>query len=347
MTDNCQAAIVVLNYNGRQLLPACLTALGKLTTPVEVVIADNASTDGSLDYLRAEHPATRLLAFDQNLGFARGYNRALAEVDHPWLVLLNNDASLETDWLEHLLAYAARHPRVGILGGKLLFSGATRPIVQSAGASFTDAGTAFEIGWGQPDEGQYQQARPVGAVPGAALLIRQSVWRELEGFDGGYFAYLEDVDLCWRAWLRGHAVHYVPSAVAFHAYGASGGGRLSALRIRWMQRNRLANMCKHLQSGSLLPALGVSLAYDAYRVLAYSGEGQWAALRALSAGTLAFWRALPALLRQRRRIQRTRQRSDADLRAEGLLVPALTAFREYQRLAAIRQPAAQPANHAG
>ncbi len=346
MTD-LQAAVVILNYNGRRLLPECLAALDRLTTPVEIVVADNASTDDSLDYLRALHPAARLLPFEQNLGFARGYNRALAEVDRPWLVLLNNDAFVEPAWLECLLSYADQHPRAAILGGKLLFSGGAGRVVQSAGASFTDAGTAFEIGWGQPDQGQFQQAGPVGAIPGAALLIRQAAWRELGGFDPAYHAYLEDVDLCWRAWLRGHQVHYVPEAVAFHAYGASGGGRLSSFRIQWMQRNRLANMVKHLQAGSLLPALGVSLAYDAYRVLEYGGDRQWAALRALAAGTLAFWRALPALLRQRQPIQRTRRLSDAALGAEGLLVPAQAAFREYRRLAATSRPAAVSSHRVG
>ena len=110
-----------------------------------------------------------------------------------------------------------------------------------------------------------------------------------------------------------------------------------------MQRNRLANMVKHLQARSLLPALGVSLAYDTYRLLEYTGRGQWAALRALAAGTVAFWGALPDLLAQRRRWQRARRLTDDDLRKRGLMVPAITALREYQRLARTPHPAAQPA----
>lgn len=341
MTD-APAAVVVLNYNGRHLLPACLENLARLTTTVEVVVADNGSTDGSLDYLRDHHPAVRVLAFGRNLGFAGGYNQALADITRPWVVLLNNDAVLEPTWLDRLLAYASHSPRAAILGGKLLFSRASGRVLQSAGASFTDAGTAFEIGWGQPDAGQFQQPGPVGAIPGAALLVRRSVWDELGGFDPAYNFYLEDVDLCWRAWLRGHEVMYVPEAVAQHAYGASGGGRLAPFRIRWMQRNRLANMVKHLQPGTLLPALGVSLAYDAYRVLEYTGRTHSAALGALAAGTLAFWRALPVLLGQRRHIQRTRRLSDAALRAQGLMVPALTALREYRRLGRLASSIAQP-----
>jgi GT2 family glycosyltransferase len=319
---------------------------------VEVVVADNGSTDYSLAYVRAQHPHVRVLDFGRNLGFAAGYNRALAQVHRPWLALLNNDAAPAPNWLQCLLDYAARHPQAAILGGKLLFGpaqGATgqdrgQPVVQSAGASFTDAGTAFEIGWGQPDQGQFQRPGAVGAIPGAAMLVRREVFTQLGGFDAAYFAYLEDVDLCWRAWLAGHTVHYVPDAVAVHAYGASGGGRLSPFRIRWMQRNRLANMVKNLAAGSLLPGAAVSLGYDAYRVLEYGSRWQGAALRALAAGTFAFWRALPSLLAQRRWVQASRHVSDGELRAQGLLVPTLSAFREYRRLGRTHGPAAQAAN---
>lgn len=342
MGDEAQAAVVILNYNGRHLLDNCLASISRLTTPVEVVVADNGSTDGSLQWLHEHHPEVRALSLARNLGFAAGYNRALAQVDRPWFVLLNNDAALEPEWLECLLARHARHPQAAILGGKLLFSGVAGRIVQSAGASFTEAGTAFEIGWGQHDAGQFQPARLVGAIPGAALLIRRAVFHELGGFDAGYFAYLEDVDLCWRAWLLGYEVHYVPEAVAFHAYGASGGGRLSPFRIYWMQRNRLANLVKNLAAASLPRGLAISLAYDGYRLLEYATRGQGAALRALAGGTLAFWRSLPGLLAQRRAVQRARRVTDAALRQQGLLVPALAALREYRRLAQLPQSARLP-----
>jgi GT2 family glycosyltransferase len=165
------------------------------------------------------------------------------------------------------------------------------------------------------------------------LLVRAAVFHSLGGFDAGYFAYLEDVDLCWRAWLAGHEIWYIPQAEADHAYGGAAGGRAAPFRIRWMQRNRLANMVKHLEAGSLLRGAVTSVIYDGYRMLEFGGRGQWASLRALAAGTLAFWRALPALWTERHRLQRVRCRRDAELRARGLLVPALTAWREYRRLA--------------
>lgn len=328
-------AVVVLNYNGRALLPDCLHSLAQLRTPARLVVADNGSSDGSLDDVRQRFPGVETLDLGQNLGFAAGYNAAIQRVDSEWLVLLNNDATLEPDWLERLLGWAAEHPAAGILGGKLLFQpGApgAPPILQSAGASFTDAGTAFEIGWGTEDRGQFDQPRPVGAIPGAAMLVRREVFQALGGFDAGYGAYLEDVDLCWRAWLSGREVHYVPGALAHHHYGASGGGRSSPYRIRLMQRNRLANMVKNLEAGSLAGGLAVSLAYDAYRVLEYLRQGQSEAVRALAGGTGAFGQAWRAAAARRTLIQRSRVVSDRELRQRGLLVSSWSAFREYRRL---------------
>jgi GT2 family glycosyltransferase len=334
-------ALVVLNYNGRALLDQCLNSLARQTVPADIVLADNGSSDGSLHFVRQNYPAVRVLDLGQNLQFARGYNAALDQVSHQWVALVNNDATLAPDWLEKLLAVAAQKPSSGILGGKLLFQAVVGqpPILQSAGASFTDGGTGFDIGWGQPDQGQYDQPRPVGAISGAAMLAHHSVFDELGGFDGAYSAYLEDVDLCWRAWLRGYTVEYVPAAVAFHRYGASGGGRASPYRIRLMQRNRLVTSLKNLGASSLPRALAVSLAYDGYRMLEYVSRGQPRSLAALIGGSIDFFRDIRPTLAARRSVQRARVLSDRALREQGLLISTRAAFREYRRLGGTRQPA--------
>jgi hypothetical protein len=327
-------AILVLNYNGRRWLEACFTSLAQLTTPADLILVDNASTDESLAYLRQNWPQVRVLALDHNYGFAEAYNRALAQIECEWAVLLNNDATLTPRWLETLLAAAVQHPRAAVLGGKLLLAGseANGRVIQCAGAAYTDAGTAFEIGWGEADRGQHDTARWVAAVPGAAMLVRREVFVKLGGFDASYFAYLEDVDLCWRAWLAGQEVWYIPQAEAHHHFGGSVGGRAAPFRIRQMQRNRYANMVKHLQWPTLLRGLVTSLGYDLYRVLEFGFRAQWAGLGALASGTWGFARSLPQLLRERRHLQVTRTLSDATLRERGLIVSALTALREYQRL---------------
>jgi GT2 family glycosyltransferase len=330
-----EVAVIVLNYNGRALLATCLESLGRLRARARLVVADNGSSDGSLEYVHQHFHGVETIDLGRNLGYAAGYNEAIKSVDSSWLVLLNNDAALEPDWVEQLLCWAEDRPQAAILGGKLLFQPGGRGeahFVQSAGASFTDAGTAFEIGWGAEDKGQFDEPRLVGAVPGAAMMVRREVFQELGGFDASFGSYLEDVDLCWRAWLIGREVHYVPSAVAYHQYGASAGGRTSPYRIRLMQRNRLANMVKNLEAGSLPWGLVVSAAYDAYRVLECLRHGEMEAIRAVVSGTLAFAKDARALLARRARVQRNRVRSDRELRERRLLVPALSAFREYRRL---------------
>jgi GT2 family glycosyltransferase len=332
-----EVGIVVLNYNGGSVLLDCLASARAQTVPVDVVVADNASRDDSLAAARARFPDARFLAFDRNHGFAGGYDLALAEVPNPWLVLLNNDAFLAPDWVERLLAAAAQRPAAPIWGGKLLLDepGRTPPRVQSAGACFTETGAAFELGWGEDDRGQRDQPGLTASIPGAALLVRRDAFFALGAFDAAYFAYLEDVDLCWRAWLAGHEVRYEPAAVARHRYGATGGGRDSPFRIRLMQRNRLANMLKHLEARTLPRALAVSAAYDAYRWLEFLLRGRFAAWRAHAQGTAAFWRDAPRLRAERRRIQTGRRLTDRDLRERGLLVSALVGLRESRRLARV------------
>ncbi|MBL8094377.1 MAG: glycosyltransferase family 2 protein [Anaerolineales bacterium] len=333
-------AVVVLTFNAKDFIDPCLASALAQTLPVQVVVADNGSQDGTLAHVRERWPAVTALDLGANHGFAGGYNRVLATVEAEWLVLLNPDATLAPDWCEQLLAFAATQPAAAVLGGALLFSHAagSAETVQSIGSRFTDAGTAFEVGWGQPLAEQppaRMAPHRTAAIPGAALLIRRRTFWDLGGFDPGYFAYLEDVDLCWRAWLAGHEVWVVPQAQALHAFGASSGGRISPFRIRCMQRNRYANMARLLEAGTLIIGLATSIGYDGYRMLEYAGHRRWDGLQALWLGTLDAARRLPGWWRARHKIQAGRRRTDRDLRRIGLLVSALAGLHEYRRLQAL------------
>lgn len=327
-------AIVILTCNSQRWLDTCLPSALAQTHPAQVVLADNGSSDATLAEASRRYPHITRLALGRNWGFAEGYNRALQHVNTEWVVLLNPDAQLAPDWLEILLHSAHAEPDVAVWGGKLRLLESAGRTLQSVGARFTEAGTAFEVGFAQPDAGQYDQPVDTASVPGAALLMRRQQFFDLGGFDPAYFAYLEDVDLCWRAWLSGWRVRVEPRAVADHAVGGTAGGRASPFRIRWMQRNRLANMVKHLQTHTLLGLGGLTSAlYDGYRVLEFARAGHWAGLRALWQGAWDFWRSLPGLWRARQLWQSRRRLSDHDLKQRGLLVSPLAAFWEYRRLA--------------
>lgn len=148
------------------------------------------------------------------------------------------------------------------MGGKLLYL--DRPnVLNHAGGGLTLLGSAYDIGFGQPDHNGNDGPRPVGCVTGAAMLLRRDAFLELGGFDDAYFAYFEDADLCWRWWLRGYELRYTPEARVLHAYGRSTGlGRLAPLRIEHCQTNRLQNMFKNLELQTLLRVLPLSVVYD-------------------------------------------------------------------------------------
>jgi GT2 family glycosyltransferase len=276
-----------------------------------------------------------VLPLAANVGFGAAYNRAAEVIAAPLLVLLNNDTMVQPGWLEALVQEMREHAEAAVVGAKLLYI--DRPaIVNHAGGRLTPLGAAFDVGFGSPDGQRFDQARAVGCATGAAMLVRRDALREVGGFDERYFAYFEDADLCWRFWLRGYTARFQPKSRVLHAYGGStGDGRFSAFRVSHCQTNRLQNMVKHLEARTLAWALPASLAYDAVRIVTALGAGRRSEAAAIIRGTQAFVRLCPQLLPARRKIQRTRVVSDADLFRMGAVASLGEAAREWRRLAAL------------
>ncbi len=210
--------ILILNWNGRQLLPACLAALAALDYPdFQVVVADNGSTDGSLAYVGENHPQVQCVDLGQNLGFGPGNNAALARLSDKGevLVLLNNDVTVRPDWLSALVAPLAR-PEVGVSGAKLLFPDERH--IQHAGAEMEyPLAMGQHLGYKALDEGQLDQEREVDYVTGASMAIRGSLADQLGLFDERFAPYYyEEADLCARVRAAGYKVIYAPRAVAIH-----------------------------------------------------------------------------------------------------------------------------------
>src|SRR5256884_4144232 len=217
MAERVSAAI--LNWNGGDLVLKCArTLLDQTLPPVELIIIDNASTDGSLERLRAEHPAAQVITNQQNLGFARAANQAVAAATGTWLLLANLDVELERDYIARLVAAGNRDPRIGSVTGKLL-----RPriagsdvIVDSAGHVLFRNGWAGNRGEGLPDTGQWERPEEIFGVTAAAALYRVSMLAQLcqgpaRPFDERFFAYIEDVDLDWRGRWLGWEGWYEPA----------------------------------------------------------------------------------------------------------------------------------------
>lgn len=230
-----RVAAVIVNWNGRAYLPACLRALGESTTPVRVVVVDNASTDGSVDLLRREHPGIEVVALGENRGYAGGANIGIQHTSEPYVLIMNPDVIVTPDHLAALVARLDASPEVGAVQGKLYqilpedyVAGRTERArtIDSAGHSARRTRMVHDIGQGEPDEGRYDVERSVFSACGAALLLRREMLVDVayggEYFDESFFAYKEDIDLCWRARMLGWDIRVVPSATGFHVRGWAG-----------------------------------------------------------------------------------------------------------------------------
>lgn len=233
-----KTAVVILNWNTedflRKFLPGLIRSCAKVEG-AEVVVADNASTDGSLKLMAEEFPQVRTLKFEKNLGFTGGYNRAFAELHHgpdapEYFLLINSDIEVPEDWLGPLVKWMDAHPQCGACAPKLHgwqhkdmfeYAGAAGGYIDRFGYPFCRGRIMGRI---EKDKGQYDSPTDVFWATGACLMVRSSVYRRLGGLDERFFAHMEEIDLCWRMQLEGWKVTVVPSSTVYHV----GGGTLPA-----------------------------------------------------------------------------------------------------------------------
>jgi GT2 family glycosyltransferase len=224
-----KAAVVILNWNGRELLERFLPALSE-HTPAEtadIIVADNGSTDDSIAFLAAHYPQIRCIVFDKNYGFAEGYNRALSQLNYEYVVLLNSDVEVSARWLETALDYLDTHPDVIALQPKLLdykdktafeYAGASGGFLDKYGYPFCRGRIYTTV---EKDNGQYDEPAEVFWASGACLFIRLKDYMEADGFDNYFFAHQEEIDLCWRLKARGKKIVCLPQSVVYHIGGAT------------------------------------------------------------------------------------------------------------------------------
>ena len=250
-------AIVILNWNGAQMLRQYLPSVLRYSRDeATVYVADNASTDDSVPMLQAHFPDVKLILLDQNWGFAEGYNKALAQVEAEYYLLLNSDIEVTHHWLTPLIEFLDTHDDVAACQPKLL-SMANRDQFEYAGASggFLDRygypfcrGRIFDTI--ENDNGQYDYPSEVLWATGAALLVRARTYNNIGGLDGRFFAHCEEIDFCWRLRLSGYKVYCLPESVVYHV----GGGTLpksNPMKTYLNFRNNLTMLYKCLPEEDL------------------------------------------------------------------------------------------------
>lgn len=283
-----KVSVVILNWNGEEMLRRFLPSVieHSIGEGVEVCVADNGSTDASVQMLRATFPSVRLIELDSNYGFAEGYNRALDQVEAEYVVLLNSDVEVTPHWLDPLVDFMDNHPEVAACQPKLLsqrnkscfeYAGAAGGYLDKYGYPFC-RGRIFEVV--EEDKGQYETTETVFWVSGAAMFIRLKDYQNVGGLDKDFFAHMEEIDLCWRLKSRGKELMYVPQSKVYHVGGATlnkDNPRKTFLNFR----NNLLMLYKNLPDSELNSVLRVRKCLDILAALVFFLKGERGNARAV------------------------------------------------------------------
>lgn len=214
-------SVVLLNWNGVHLLPTCLESLRKQTfQDFEIIVPDNGSTDGSLEYLAREHPDVKVIKFDRNLGFCLAMNEGMRAARGEFIFSLNNDTELDPRCFEEAVGFMRAHPEVGIVATKMIYYD-DPSLINSAGLACAPDGVVVDIGRGLPDSEWFNRPREVLGACAGACLYRRAMLEEVGLFDPNYFISYEDIDISWRAQLLGWRAWYVPTAIVKHMEGVT------------------------------------------------------------------------------------------------------------------------------
>ena len=306
-------AIVILNWNGAEMMRRYLPTVLANSGVGEVVVADNASTDGSVEMLLREFPNVRVIVLEQNFGFAEGYNRALAELpDYEYYMLLNSDVEIrQRDWDVPMVKYMDEHPECAACQPKLLslrepekfeYAGAAGGFLDRYGYPFC-RGRVMDVV--EKDEGQYDEIVPLLWATGAALMVRASDWRASGGLDGRFFAHMEEIDLCWRLRVMGRAIVCVSESKAYHLGGATlnqGNPHKTFLNFR----NNLLMLYKNLPNDEFAKVMRVRHFLDYLAALQYLVKGEFCNARAVVKARREYRRIRSDFEADRENIQRMR-----------------------------------------
>ena len=318
-------AVVILNWNGRKHLEQFLPSVIQHTPQqVDIVVADNGSTDDSVEFLRREYPNVKLVLLDKNYGFADGYNRALKQVDAECFVLLNSDIEVTEGWLEPLVATLQNNSQVAAVAPKLLsyverqsfeYAGAAGGFIDYLGYPFCRGRILSTI---EQDEGQYNTPCEVFWASGAAFCCKADVFRALGGFDADFFAHMEEIDLCWRMQLQGYKVMVEPRSVVYHL----GGGTLpneSPRKLYLNYRNNLAMLFKCAPTMQRVVAAVIRPLADLLSVVLYLLKRQPDLAMATLKAYLDFF-AWHSALAEKRRTIRSHRNSESNKIYKGSMV---------------------------
>lgn len=312
-------SIIIPHFNGREILKNCLESLVRTRyAHKEIIVVDNASTDGSPEEAQRLFPKIQVLKNRKNLGYAGGCNSGLASAKGTYVVFLNNDTEVEPDWLVHLVAACKQDSAIAACQPKLLsltdhsyfdYAGAAGGLLDIFGYPFARGRIFFTI---EKDEGQYDQRADIFWACGTAMLVRKSVLDEVGAFDEDFFAHMEEIDLNWRFHLAGYRVVAVPQAVIYHRAGSTLKTD-SPQKIYLNHRNSLIMLLKNYQLKNLLWIFPARKCFELMTLVYALSKWDWARVKAVLCSLVHMSTHLRSILRKRKHTQGLRKVPDSKI----------------------------------
>jgi GT2 family glycosyltransferase len=309
-TQKIKTAVVVLNWNGKAWLEKFLANLVKHSQEATVFVADNASTDDSVDFVKSNFPSVKIIINASNGGYAKGYNDALKQIDAEYFVLINSDIEVTDGWLSPIIDLMDSDKKIAACQPKILdyikrntfeYAGASGGFIDNLGYPFCRGRIFDDI---EQDNGQYNDAIEVFWATGACLFVRAAKFNELGGLDEDFFAHQEEIDLCWRFKNKSYKVMVMPKSVVYHV----GGGTLNAgspFKTHLNFRNNLFMLFKNLPTSSLFTTIPARLLLDGVAALTFlNKEKGFEHVLAIAKAHFIFYFEIPKLIAKRQKISR-------------------------------------------
>jgi GT2 family glycosyltransferase len=307
-SSDLKTAVVILNWNGKKFLEKFLPGIiSNSSDSAEIIIADNASSDNSLEFLEKNHPDIRIIRLGKNHGFAGGYNLALEQVKADYYILLNSDIEVTDNWIDPVIGLMQGDPSVAACQPKIRayndpekfeYAGAAGGFIDKYGYPFCQGRLFQKL---EKDEGQYDVAREVFWATGACMFVRSDVFHKLGGFDEEFFAHMEEIDFCWRAKNQSYKIMYCPDSVIYHIGGGTlpkNNSRKTYLNIR----NNIIMLFKNLEQKRLIRVLAARLILDYIAAFKFLIDGGFKDMAAVIQAHFYFWKNLSRLKKKREKI---------------------------------------------
>jgi GT2 family glycosyltransferase len=311
MSKPTKIAIVILNWNGEKLFDDFLPSVIQYSTAgnIEIIVADNGSTDNSIDHLKRFYPSVNIIDLKTNYGFAEGYNKAIQKIDADYLVLLNSDVKVTENWIVPCINRFEADEKLAAIQSKILsynepeyfeYAGAAGGFIDMFGYPFCRGRILNRV---EEDLGQYNQPSQIFWATGACIFLRTSAFKTAGGFDGDLWAHMEEIDLCWRLKNRGYQIFYEPKSVVYHL----GGGTLSygsPTKIYLNFRNNLFMLFKNLPRHQFTRIFFMRLVLDGVAAVKFIVGFNFREFRAVVKAHFSFYQNLGKLMRKRKEIQK-------------------------------------------